>query len=448
MIAPRHAEIADHELREEREVEADEDDAGAQLREPFVVQAPADLRPPVVQPAEISHDRAADHDVVEVRDDEVRVGHVHVDADRRQEQSGEPSDREQPDEAVRVEHRRLPRHRALVHRRRPVEDFHRRRNCHEKAEDRKDQRRVDRFAGHEHVMAPHEESKNRDGEACERDERVAEDRLAAAGGDELADDAHRRQHHDVDRRVRVEPEQVLEQQRVAAQLRVEDADVEEPLGPQEQDGDRDDRRPQDDDQAGGVHRPDEEGQPEPGQARRPHAVDGDDEVEQDRREAGDEDAERRRNDVGRRCDGAERRVEGPAGIEPAADERIQREEAADDVDVPAQKVDLRKREILGADHDRHQEVAEHRRNDGDEEEEHHHHAMHREQLVVGFVGHQVAGRRGELEPDEHRHRAADDEEEGDAGEVQQGDALVIAREQPRPDAVAVVQVVTRWKKDG
>ena len=39
------------------------------------------------------------------------------------------------------------------------------------------------------------------------------------------DHAHRRQHHDVDRRVRVEPEQVLEQQRIAAERRVEDADA-------------------------------------------------------------------------------------------------------------------------------------------------------------------------------------------------------------------------------
>ncbi len=36
----------------------------------------------------------------------------------------------------------------------------------------------------------------------------------------------RRQDHDVDGRVRVEPEEVLEQDRVAAERRVEDADVE------------------------------------------------------------------------------------------------------------------------------------------------------------------------------------------------------------------------------
>ena len=71
-------------------------------------------------------------------------------------------------------------------------------------------------------------------EAGERDERVAEDLLAAERGDELADDAHRRQDHDVDGRVRVEPEQVLEEHRVAAERRIEDAEVEQALDRDEQ----------------------------------------------------------------------------------------------------------------------------------------------------------------------------------------------------------------------
>ena len=71
-------------------------------------------------------------------------------------------------------------------------------------------------------------------EAGERDERVAEHLLAAERGDQLADDAHRRQDHDVDRRVRVEPEQVLEQHRIAADRRIEEAEVEQPLGGDQQ----------------------------------------------------------------------------------------------------------------------------------------------------------------------------------------------------------------------
>ena len=68
----------------------------------------------------------------------------------------------------------------------------------------------------EHVMAPDDEAQA--GDAGDRvDHRpVAEQRLAGEGGDDVGDHAHRRQDHDVDGRVRVEPEQVLPQQRSAA----------------------------------------------------------------------------------------------------------------------------------------------------------------------------------------------------------------------------------------
>ena len=193
--------------------------------------------------------RAADHDVVEVRDDEVGVGHVDVEAERGEEQAGQAADREQADEADGVEHRRVPRDRALVHRRRPVEDLDRRGNRDQEAQDREDQRRVDRLAGHEHVVAPDQEAEHRDADARERDEAVAEDVLAAEGGDQLADHAHRGQHHDVDGRVRVEPEEVLEQHRVAAERRIEDAEVEDALGRDQQDRDRQHRRAEHHDQA-------------------------------------------------------------------------------------------------------------------------------------------------------------------------------------------------------
>ena len=53
------------------------------------------------------------------------------------------------------------------------------------------------------------------------DERlVAEQRLAAEDGQDLADHAHRRQDHDVHGRVRVEPEDVLVEHRLAARSAV------------------------------------------------------------------------------------------------------------------------------------------------------------------------------------------------------------------------------------
>ena len=73
--------------------------------------------------AEVSHDHAADHDVVEVGDYEISVGDVYVDAQAREKQAGESADGEEADEAEGVEHRRVVGDGALVHGGGPVEDF-------------------------------------------------------------------------------------------------------------------------------------------------------------------------------------------------------------------------------------------------------------------------------------------------------------------------------------
>ena len=223
-----------------------------------------------------------------------------------------PADQEEADEAEHVDHRRVPLHRAAEERRRPVEGLDRGGHGHEVGEGGEDHRRVHRHARDEHVVGPDQEADRGDGEARHRDEAVAEDALAREAGDDLADHPHRGQDHDVDGGVRVEPEQVLEEDRVAAAVGVEEAEVEDPLEGHEQDRDRDHRRPQDLDDRGRVVGPHEERHAEPGHARRPHLVDGDDEVEagQDRGEPGHEDPDRRDLDVAlgedRRCRGCRR----------------------------------------------------------------------------------------------------------------------------------------------
>ena len=151
------------------------------------------------------------------------------------------------------------------------------------------------------------------------------------------------------------------------------------------------------------------------------------------------------HDARRRELRAQRRVHRPAGVEPAREQDVHAHEAAGHVDVPAQQVELRKRQILRADHQRHEEIAEDRRNRRDQEEEHHDDAVHGEELVVRIVADEIAGGRRQVEPDQHRERAADEEEERHRDQVEQRDALVVARQQPRRDAVAVVQIVFRRK---
>src|ERR1044072_1505405 len=59
VITARHAEITGDELLQERQVEPDEDHERAETSPAFGIHAPADLGPPVMQPAEVTHQRAA-----------------------------------------------------------------------------------------------------------------------------------------------------------------------------------------------------------------------------------------------------------------------------------------------------------------------------------------------------------------------------------------------------
>ena len=75
-----------------------------------------------------------------------------VDAQRGQHQSGQPAHGEEGHEAQGVEHRGLESDRRLVKRGRPIEDLDRRGHGHQERQAGKDQRRVHRYSGHEHVV--------------------------------------------------------------------------------------------------------------------------------------------------------------------------------------------------------------------------------------------------------------------------------------------------------
>src|SRR3984957_15423320 len=71
--------------------------------------------------------------------------------------------------------------------------------------------------------------------------------------------------------------------------------------------------------------------------------------------------------------------------------------------------------------------------------------MHGEELVVGIGGHQVRQRRQQLQADQPGKGAADKEEERDRNQIQHGDALVIAGEQPALEAVFAIEVAQLWQ---
>ena len=236
-VAPRHAQRAQDELREEGEVEADEGDHGRQLRDLFRIHAPRHLGPPEVDAGEKGHQHSAHHDEVEVGHDEVGFGEVDVGARDAQEDAGQAADGEQAHEAEGVEHGRLKGDGALVEGEGPVEYLDGRGHGNQHGEQGEDQHRVVGDAHDEHVVGPDEEAEDGDGHRGECDRRVAEDALAAEGGDHLRDNAHAGQNHDVDGGVGIEPEQMLEEQWVAALGGVEDADADGALQGDEHDGD-------------------------------------------------------------------------------------------------------------------------------------------------------------------------------------------------------------------
>ena len=103
---------------------------------------------------EVGDHHAADHHVVEVRDDEIGISYVDVDAKRGEEQSSQTTNRKQSNKTERIEHRRLVRNRALVHCGRPVKHFDRGGHADKIREEREDERSIERDPGYEHVVRP------------------------------------------------------------------------------------------------------------------------------------------------------------------------------------------------------------------------------------------------------------------------------------------------------
>ena len=282
------------------------------------------------------------------------------------------------------------------------------------------------------MVRPYQESEDGDRDAGKCNRAVTEDALARKTRDDLADHSEPRQDHDVNRRVRVEPEHVLKQHRIPAQSWIKDADVQSTLECDENQCDRQHRRSQHHDDAGRVVRPHKQRQPEPCHAGRTHAMHRDYEVQasKDRREPGDKNANRREHHVGGQVLRAERSVEGPARIDASADDRGQHEDHADDVDVPACQVNFGKREIARPDHDRDQEVAERDRNRGNEEAEDHHHTVHGEELVVGVGLEQVSCRSQQLETHQSGKDSTQKEHQADRHYIHNSDALVVSGQEP------------------
>ena len=186
---------------------------------------------------------------------------------------------------------------------------------------------VDVDAGDEHVVRPHHEADHADRHHGVGHAEIAEDRLAAEGRDHVADDAEARHDHDVDLGVAEEPEQVLEQHRIAAAGRIEERGAE--IAVADQHGDRAGQHRDRQQQQERRHQlaPDEQRHLVQRHAGRAHVEDGGDEVDraEQRTGAGEMQREQRAVHADARLVGRvrQRRIQRPAGA------RLAHEQAGD-----------------------------------------------------------------------------------------------------------------------
>src|SRR5260370_3778026 len=278
-VAARHSQIAEHVLRKKGQIEADKNYQCREARPAIVIEPSGYLWTPVVDALEIRHHRGANHDVVKVGDHEVGVVQMDIGSHCGEKETGETTHREQPNEAERVKHWRLVGDRAFVKGRGPIENFDRRRNSHREAECRENKSRVHGLSGHKHMVAPDEETDHRNGHTRISDEHVTERLFSGEAGDQFADHAHSRKNHDVDRRMGIKPEEVLKQNRVSTNGRIENSDVKDSLKHYHEQRDSNYRRSQDADDAPSLNGPKKKLHALPSQARSAHFMNGHDEIQ-------------------------------------------------------------------------------------------------------------------------------------------------------------------------
>ena len=222
-----------------------------------------------------------------------------------------------------------------------------------------------------------------------------------------------------------EPEQVLIQVAAAPELAGEERGLHGAVGEQHvhpadqhrggqhhQEGDRD-------------HGPDEDRQAAPPHARGPVVDHGHDDVEPGQDDRDPHQAERHR--VGVRTLGslhAERRVAGPPERESADQDAGEQDDEGGRGQPEGERLQPGEGHPLGADHQRHQVVAE--RAEHDRRHQHHHHrAVLAHHLDVGAGIEHVVGRRQQFRPDRHREQAGRAEVDDHSDQVLDADDLVV-----------------------
>ena len=176
------------------------------------------------------------------------------------------------------------------------------------------------------------------------------------------------------------------------------------------------------------HAPAEDRQPAPGEPRRPHGRDRDDQVEPEQRHRDADQGEE--EDVGVEAEVrlvVERRVPRPAGREAAEEDRRDEDHPGRHQQPEGERLDPREGHPPRADHQRHEVVRE-RPEDPRAHHPHHHRAVQADDRQVVAGAEELRRGAQQLGPDQHRVQPADEEEDADPDQVLHADHLVVGAE--------------------
>jgi hypothetical protein len=428
VVAPGHAQVAQDVLGQEGEEVAHQEEPEVEPAQAVVVHAARHLGPPVVKPSKGPKARSRHEDVVEVGHHEVGVLEVVVQGGHGEHDPGNPPEEEVEDEAQHpVEgglHLQVPGPEGAD----DVEKLHPRGNSDEGGEEGEGDLEDGALPHGEHVVGPDHGPQDHDAHLGPDHLLVTKKGLTGEGGGHLGQDPQVGQEHHVDRGVGVEPEELLEENRIPADLRIEPGEADLPVQEDEEGGRGEPCQAEEVEDAGGEDAPDVDGHLPEAHPLGPEVIDGGDEVgvAQEAGEAQEEDGRHVKAHPAPRLH-REGIVEGPAYAGSPAGEEVahEGEEDGPQKGPVAEGVHPGQGHVPGPQHQGHHEVAEAREPRLDDEEEEHGGPVQGEDLVVLLPGEEVVVGHRELGADEEGEDPRQGEGEEGGGGVQKADLLVV-----------------------
>ncbi len=169
-------------------------------------------------------ERSADHDEVEMGDDEVAIMPMHIEGLRRDGDTGHSAEHEEKKKPQEIKHGRGKCYGSSAQRGDPGKDFDGGKDGHEHGQTAKNACIEFAHARDEHVVAPGEKTNERNAERRIRNGPVTCGSFLTKRANDFADDRKGRQNHDVHGRMRIKPEKVLEQDGIPSVTRIENAE--------------------------------------------------------------------------------------------------------------------------------------------------------------------------------------------------------------------------------